>query len=137
MLNVKRDAWLLCAALVATFAALRLSLWIEPDADLTVFGYNVHHLYTGMVISTLSGLPLVLLGSDTPFRVPMLLLFGAGLSMSLDEWVYLLVTDGSNASYLTPVSFWGGLAAIGVACGLVLALAYGWTEKARRTRDPT
>jgi hypothetical protein len=28
----------------------------------------------------------------------------------MDEWVYLIATDGTNASYLLPVSFWGAVA---------------------------
>jgi hypothetical protein len=38
-----------------------------------------------------------------------------GLSLALDEWVYLIATDGSNASYLLPVSFWGGVIVVGAA----------------------
>ena len=41
--------------------------------------------------------------------------FGVGLSMALDEWLYLIVTDGSNASYILPISFWGGLGFVGAA----------------------
>ena len=44
--------------------------------------------------------------------------------MALDEWVYLIATDGSNAAYLTPVSFWGGAIAVGLASVLALAVAY-------------
>jgi hypothetical protein len=92
-----------------------------------VLGYNIHHLYTGLVILTLCGLPLVLLGREAPYRAPLLLGFGAGLSMALDEWVYLIVTDGSNASYLLPVSFWGGAIAVALASALALGLAYSRT----------
>ena len=46
------------------------------------------------------------------------IIFGIGLSLTLDEWVYLIATDGTNASYLLPVSQWGGVAAI------VLAVVY-------------
>jgi hypothetical protein len=42
--------------------------------------------------------------------------------MALDEWVYLIATDGSNASYLLPVSFWGGAMVIGMACLYTIAL---------------
>jgi hypothetical protein len=35
---------------------------------------------------------------------------GVGLSLVVDEWVYLIATDGTNASYLLPVSFWGAVA---------------------------
>ena len=47
------------------------------------------------------------------------------MSLALDEWVYLIATDGSNASYLLPVSFWGGLVMIVLACvyvGLLLVV---------------
>lgn len=48
--------------------------------------------------------------------------FGIGLSLALDEWVYLIVTDGSNASYLLPVSFWGGIMMVGLACLFIIAV---------------
>ena len=47
--------------------------------------------------------------------------FGVGLSLALDEWLYLIVTDGTNQSYLLPVSFWGGAAAVALAAGYALA----------------
>ena len=50
-------------------------------------------------------------------------LFGVGLALALDEWLYLIVTDGTNASYLLPVSFWGGLAAVSLAVAFTLLLA--------------
>ena len=51
-------------------------------------------------------------------RVPMpaIVGFGTGLSLMLDEWVYLIVTDGSNQSYLRPVSLLSGLASVGMMC---------------------
>jgi hypothetical protein len=51
--------------------------------------------------------------------------FGIGLALALDEWVYLIVTDGTNASYLLPVSFWGGLAAVSAAVAYALIVARG------------
>jgi len=44
--------------------------------------------------------------------------------MALDEWVYLIATDGTNASYLLPVSFWGGVIVVALAC----LYAYGLTR---------
>jgi hypothetical protein len=98
-------------AFIATFVVVRTWLWFTPDADFDLAGYNIHHLFTGVVILTGSMLPLAL-GWAT--RRPASLLTaasGVGLSLVLDEWVYLIATDGSNASYLQPVSFWGGLIA--------------------------
>ena len=53
-----------------------------------------------------------------------LIAFGIGLGMALDEWVYLIATDGTNASYLLPVSFWGGVIVVALAC----LYAYGLTR---------
>jgi hypothetical protein len=49
-------------------------------------------------------------------------LFGAGLSLALDEWVYLIVTDGTNASYLLPVSLKGGTIMVVLAAAYVAIL---------------
>lgn len=35
--------------------------------------------------------------------------------MVLDEVVYLITTDGSNAAYLTPISLWGAVVLVGIA----------------------
>jgi hypothetical protein len=51
--------------------------------------------------------------------------FGSGLSLALDEVVYLIATDGSNASYLLPVSFWGGVIVVGL--GPAWLVVVGWS----------
>lgn len=124
MTPVRRDAWLLVVALAGTFIIIRSMMWFTPDQDLFVAGYNIPHLFTGLLILTIAGIPLLLLGRAAPYRDVLLLATGVGLSLALDEWVYLIVTDGSNAAYLTPVSFWGGVIVIGLSCALTLAVAY-------------
>ncbi len=44
--------------------------------------------------------------------------------MVLDEVIYLIATDGSNASYLLPISLWGAVSLIGLTTVFVLTL-YG------------
>ena len=109
-------------ALVVPFVVLRVALFIDPNADFNVAGYNIHHLYTGLLLITLGGLPLALFRGASRWLDLAAVVFGVGLSLALDEWVYLIVTDGSNASYLLPVSFWGGLVMIALACGYVAVL---------------
>lgn len=87
----------------------------RPDADFNVAGYNIHHLYTGLLILTACGIPLVLGVRQSRLGDWLTAGFGVGLSLALDEWVYLIATDGSNASYLLPVSFWGGVVVVGAA----------------------
>lgn len=118
----KRRVWLLLLSLVGTFAVVRLCLHASPNSDLIVVGYNIHHLFTGLLLITLCGIPLVVLQGDHRILDAAAVGFGVGLSLALDEWVYLIATDGSNASYLLPVSFWGGVVMVGLACLFVLAL---------------
>ncbi len=114
---------LLAASMLGTFAALRLHLALDPNADLTVAGYNIHHLFSGLLLIAAGGIPLAVFRGSTWKMHVALVVFGIGLGMALDEWVFLVATDGTNASYLLPVSFWGGVVvvglAVGYACGLV------------------
>lgn len=122
--QVRRNAWLLAASILATFALLRASLYLSPDSDFNVGRYNVHHLFTGLVLITLGGVPLALFRGRSRRLDVALVVFGAGLGMALDEWVYLIATDGSNGSYLLPVSLWGGVIAVSLACAYAAAMAY-------------
>jgi hypothetical protein len=110
------------AAFVATFIVIRTWLWFTPNADFDVAGYNIHHLFTGVLLLLASMLPLALgAAAGAPAVIPTVLA-GVGLSLVVDEWVYLIVTDGSNASYLLPVSFWGAVVMHALVVAAVLAL---------------
>ena len=118
----RRDGLLLLASMVTTFVVLRASLYISPDADFDVGRYNIHHLFTGLLLAAAGGIPLAVRSQAGRARDAALVTFGVGLSMALDEWVYLIATDGTNASYSLPVSFWGGVVVVGLACVYTLAL---------------
>jgi hypothetical protein len=94
---------------LSTFLVVRTWLWFTPNADFNIAGYNIHHLFTGVLVLTASMLPLALGYGSGRAASLLALAAGAGLSLVLDEWVYLIVTDGTNASYLLPVSFWGAV----------------------------
>ena len=98
---------------------------MSPDSDFDVAGYNIHHLFTGLLLITLGGVPLALFSGRSLLLDIASVAFGAGLALALDEWVYLIATDGSNASYLLPVSLKGGLLMIGLAVLYVLILYLG------------
>jgi hypothetical protein len=98
------------ATFLATFIVTRTWLWITPNADVNVAGYNIHHLYTGILLLLVSMLPLALGAAGGRPATMATAVAGVGLSLVMDEWVYLIATDGTNASYLLPVSFWGAVA---------------------------
>ena len=106
-------ARLVLVSLLLTFVVVRLALWRSPDSDFDVAGYNVHHLFTGVLMMVAGGLPLVLRAGRSRGLDIACVVFGAGLALALDEVVYLIATDGSNASYLLPVSFWGAVIVVG------------------------
>ena len=114
---------LLVFSMSATFIIVRAALYVSPDADLDVWGYNVHHLFTGLLLLTPCGIAAILLPGESRVTDAATLGFGVGLSLALDEWVYLIATDGSNASYLLPVSYVGGALAVGAACVFALLLS--------------
>jgi len=118
----RRRAAIILVSLVATFIVVRVSLSMSPDSDFNVMGYNVHHLFTGLVLITVGGIPLALFPANSRILDAMAALFGAGLSLALDEWVYLIVTDGTNASYLLPVSLKGGTIMVVLAAAYVAIL---------------
>ena len=69
-------------------------------------------------------MPLVLFNGSSWKLDLAAIVFGAGLSMALDEWVYLITTDGSDASYLLPISLWGGVVMVALAASYALGLAF-------------
>jgi hypothetical protein len=112
MMMNRRRALLIPLTILITFVVMRAYLHHSPGTNLDVGAYNIHHLFTGLLLVTLGGLPLVLFHGDSRWLDVSAILFGAGLSMALDEWVYLITTDGSDASYLLPISLWGGAAMV-------------------------
>ena len=118
----QRRAKLVVASLVVTFVVTRAMLMMSPNSDFDVAGYNIHHLFTGLLLITAGGIPLALFPGRSVTLDAASVAFGAGLALALDEWVYLIATDGSNASYLLPVSLKGGILMVGLAALYVLVL---------------
>jgi hypothetical protein len=115
---------LLVLSIAITVIVLRVALHGSPDSDFDVAGYNIHHLFTGLLLITAGGIPLAIFRGSSARLAWARIVFGAGLGMALDEWVYLIATDGSNASYLLPVSLWGSVIVVGAACIYAAALAF-------------
>jgi hypothetical protein len=114
---------LVLVPMLVTAVGQRLYLHlVNPDADVFLFGYNVHHLYTGTVLVIPAAFVLAFEIRAPWVRGIALVVLGIGSAMVLDQVVYLITTDGSNASYLKPVSLWGAVVLIGLATVLLLVL---------------
>ena len=119
-----RRAKIVVAVLITTFIITRSLLWMSPNSDFDVAGHNVHHLFIGLLLITAGGVPLALFPGRSLLLDIASIAFGAGLALALDEWVYLIATDGSNASYLLPVSLKGGVLMVGLAAVYILVLHF-------------
>ncbi len=120
----KTRAKIMVISLIATFLVIRVWLFFYPNADFNVAGYNIHHLYTGLILIIIGGIPLILFSDSKRILDLATAIFGIGLSLALDEWVYLIATDGSNLSYFFPISLWGGIILVGLTCLYIGALYF-------------
>ena len=123
-----RRARIIAAFLIGTFVVIRIMLHRSPESDFDVAGYNIHHLFTGLLMITAGGIPLALFPRRSFALDAAAAAFGAGLALALDEWVYLIATDGTNASYLLPVSLRGGIVMVALAT-LYIAVLYMVSRK--------
>jgi hypothetical protein len=106
----------LAASMLVTFMTVRAWLHVRPNTDLNVGGYDIHHLFTGVLILSVFAIPAILRPRSGTGGSVAVAGVGVGLGLVLDEWFYLIVTDGSNAAYVQWPSLVGGAIAVGVAC---------------------
>lgn len=104
-----RRVIILAGAMIATFVATRVGMLFRPNADLFIAGFNIHHLYTGVVLLTACVIPLLVGKPEGKASDAWLLGTGAGLALILDEVVFLVATDGSNGAYFSARSWIGGI----------------------------
>jgi hypothetical protein len=135
--SIKKNGVILLCSMSLTFALLRAYLHFSPETDLNIGHYNIHHLFTGLLLIAVGGIPLAILNTQTRVLDLARWIFGAGLGMALDEWVFLIATDGANASYLLPVSFWGAVVVIGLALVYAAAIMFFGQRADRKPGDAT
>lgn len=117
-----RQAMIIAASMVVVFVLMRIVLHLAPNSNFDVAGYNIHHLFTGVLLLIIAAVPLVLGMTKGKVGTALNIVFGAGLALVLDEWVYLIATDGSDASYLLPVSLYSGMILIALATAYIVFL---------------
>ena len=109
--------------LLVTFLAQRLYLHlINHNTDLYILGHNVHHLFVGIAMAVPAALVLAFPLDSDWLRLGALAVLGSGVSMILDEFVFLIATDGSNDSYLKPISLWSAIVLHAGTVALLLLL---------------
>lgn len=118
-----RTARIILSSMIVVFVLLRLFLHTFSTTNLDIGPYNVHHLFIGILLVIGAGLPLILKMPRGTSRWVLASILGAGLALILDEWVYLIITDGSDASYLLPESVIGAAILMAIVAVYIVALA--------------
>ena len=118
-LAAKQTLLLILVPMLATVFSLRLYLHLVHVRHIYPGGYLVHHLFVGVLILVPAAL---LLAFGTRHRVLARVGLGVGTGLILDEVVYLVATQASDADYVSRVSLVGSFALVSLAVIFLLVL---------------
>jgi hypothetical protein len=118
-LPAKQILLLIVVPMLATVFSLRLYLHLVHVRHIYPGGYLLHHLFIGVVILIPAAF---LLAFGTRYRVLARLALGVGTGLILDEVVYLVATDGSDAGYMSRTSLLGSMVLTSLAVIFLLIL---------------
>ena len=107
--------------MVATFFGLRLYLHNVRVQHVYPGGYLVHHLFTGALIVILAAFVLAFGTRRRQTAIATHAALGIGSAMVLDEVVYLIATQASDADYVSHLSLYGG--GVFMTFGVILLFA--------------
>jgi len=108
--------------MLATFAGQRLYLHLVRVQHIHAGGYLIHHLFSGALIVIIAAFILAfgthnrLLARVAPAAL------GIGSAMVLDEIIYLVATQASDADYVSALSFWGAFVLMTLAVAFLVFL---------------
>lgn len=130
-------AKLLLFSMLITFVFVRGWLYWYPNSEFYLGAYNIHHLFIGIFLMVLGGLPAILFIHNNKLIASAVSTFGIGLALTLDEFVYLIVAPGrgTNAEYWLPYSYWGGIVVISAALIYVAILDVANPASVNETPD--
>ncbi len=118
----RKTLLLILIPMLLTVLVQRLLLHLVPIQHIFVAGYLVHHLFWGLSIEVPAAFILAFGVRNRLLAVLAQIALGVGSAMVLDEVIYLVATDGSDAAYRSPTSLWGSIILITLATGLLLLL---------------
>ena len=121
---IKQRVLYFIVSLVVTLFSTRFFLFLSPSTNLYFGGYNVHHLYVGAVI-LIFVLLMMMFNIISSF---LFIISGVGTAFIIDELVYIIATDGSDASYLGFLSLTGTI----ISAVLILILVGGMYYYAKK-----
>ena len=127
-MDIKKRTSIFIGSLLITLIVLRIFLSIFPSSNLDIGKYNIHHLFVGAFLIIVAVIFFVF-GIVNNFLIA---LAGFSSGLILDEIVYLIATDGSDASYLTAVSLLGVI----ISTSIIIAITFiGYKITQQKVRE--
>lgn len=126
-LSPKQTLLLILIPLLGTFTCQRIYLHLVRVRHIYPAGYLVHHLFVGVLILIPCAFALAF---GTRGRLPAMLArvgLGIGSAMVLDEVVYLVMTKGTDADYVSRTSLDGAF--VFMSLGVLLLLGIYWWQR--------
>jgi len=121
-ISPRQTLLLVLLPMLATFAGQRLFLHLVGVHHVHASGVLVHHLFFGVLIVIPTAFVLALGAPNRALAVLSRMALGIGSAMVLDEMVYLMATQATDADYVSPLSFWGAVILVTLAALLLLIL---------------
>ena len=120
----KRELGTYFISILLTFLIVRLHLYFFPNTNLNILGYNVHHIFIGALILVI----IAILALCDIKNVFIFFIGGMGISLVLDELIFIILTNGSNQAYASPISLISSVI-LHVITLLILGFAYYKNKK--------
>jgi len=118
----KQSLLLILSAMWITFLGLRLSLHLGGVRHVYPGGHLVHHFFFGAILILPAAFLLAFPPRSRWLRFATLALLGMASALLLDEFVYMLATQTTDADYISRIPFLGALVLISSATLLLLSL---------------
>lgn len=127
----KKTLNLILIPMLTTFAGQRLYLHLVRVRHIFAGGILVHHLFIGVLMALPAAFVLAFGTRSTLAATGAKVALGIGSAMVLDEITYLVMTQASDADYVSPISLGGAVAFMTLAVVLLVALYRGATKMPR------
>lgn len=108
--------------MVGVVLAVRLYTHFVGIRHIYIGGHIVHHLIQGVFLVVFAAFVLAFPGRRRLATSLALVALGIGSGLIFDEISYLVMTQATDADYLSPVSLWGSVIFISVALVTLLLL---------------
>lgn len=125
-LRPRQTLFLLLIPMLVTFTCQRLYLHLVRVRHIYPGGYLVHHLFTGALILIPCAFILAFGARRRLVAILATAGLGVGSAMVLDEVVYLVMTKGTDADYISHTSLYGAF--VFMSLGIALLFVIYWSQ---------